>query len=735
MPLVSANDGRTWSQLPVEALGYADLATDPANPDEMIYAGFNDNSPGRGGSSQIDYYVTYDSWESATLGVPLTGLHGTAQAHSPLKGGITDDPTVIVQADRFGSFYLLVDQSCVEGVVSFGTGKGVKCFSDEPAAQYVAFFRQAFYRLTPVPPPPPHAGPVSSSQQPITPQGLEMAAIRTCTIPVLTRGGNDQSGALSFDGESLLYTHIAETGAQPYQGIVHRMDPNTCAEQAPMTVAFSPRDLLQVASTDGFPDEAVHPYVDTLTYDPNHDVLWLSLRMASSDATRYPGALLGTNAAAVFSAPIRRNPGQSPTATAVLRFFTPDQADFGEGADLLSYDFSDDTIWTTYPLDYASNGPNVGMAGHRTVDGLPIASCWPSSGAYGETATWVLAAPGRLYSQSENDQTIWEVDAHTCGLVQRYRHRDFGEPLGEDEQMACDSLTFGPTSAYSTGNPPTSVIWLRDAINQLAVAYAMPDSSCPFPTAGTATTGAGGVACVRALVTLGGGSYNVDASFAGTQQYRASHGAGPLTVDVPGIPGGALGPPAPFVPPPGLLPQPPGLTNNFSVPSLNGQTAAQGNTQPQPLSISQGQPVAASEPQTEPQHQLAISLQALGEQQENGQYAMVAERARARVPPAIVSGLGAIGLSLALAYGVMWSMSSADEESCAEESHTEVAVKRHPKACKACTEGRSSPMCRTCTGDSCPCRASIDVSQAYFGRSVALPFRLVRFAVPPARFL
>jgi hypothetical protein len=40
------------------------------------------------------------------------------------------------------------------------------------------------------------------------------------------------------------------------------------------------------------------------------------------------------------------------------------------------------------------------------------------------------------------------------------------------------------------------------------------------------------------------------------------------------------------------------------------------------------------------------------------------------------------------------------------QASTEVAVNRHPKACEPCTEGRSSPMCRTSTNRECPQRDS-----------------------------
>lgn len=704
-PEVSSDDGQTWTTLPVDGMAYASLAADPADPDVMAYAGWNMNTLGLGSLTQLDYYVTYDSWDTAQFGTPVRNQRDPLLPSTPLKNGRTDDLTVLAQGDEYGHFYFLLAQQCDGYFVG-------RCWADDPPNAGVSqIVRQSFFRLTPKPPPAPRRAGTGSpadvappSAQPPTAKGIEMRELKDCQVPLATGGSADQSGALTFDGDSLLYTHLYETSVQPYQGIVRRMDPQTCSERDPLVVNFDPNDLAKVAVRDEFPDEATHPYIDTLTYDPNHDSLWVSLRTGNNVGTytvRFAACAFSLGLAcpiyplaAVFAAHIDRSHG-APVATARLRWFGPSGETDGNGVSLFSYDDTDDTLWTVVP------DPRAGeAAGHVTPDNRQIPSCFSKVGA---GATWVLGAPGVMYVQAENDESIFEADTQSCNLMQTYHHRNFNEPVGEDEQMACDALTFGPNSPYSggLGNPGTSAIWLRDSINQLLVAYQLPDAVCPFPTVttflgghevvrgqavqlcallvrdgtrtplpglpiqfsvgrtqlGSGQTNLSGEACIKPRVTLPPNIYTVAATFPGTPQYRASSDRGPLSVYQPGVGLSAHAFAPPIIPPNVAGPPPPTIQAvNVPAPAPGAGPAFQAQPQPNPVSQAQGQPIsaAASEPQSQQELQLALSKQTLAEQQENsGQYAMVAQDHRVG-GQAFGVAAGTVSFLALTAVGLRW---------------------------------------------------------------------------------
>jgi hypothetical protein len=271
----------------------------------------------------------------------------------------------------------------------------------------------------------------------------------------------------------------------------------------------------------------------------------------------------------------------------------------------------------------------------------------------------------------EDDLTVVEVDDRTCAVDRTYVHRNFGEPSGEDEQMACDSLTFGPNSLYvGLGNRPTSVIWLRDAINQLMVAYAIPDGVCPFPTTthflgvhsatrgdvaplcatlqrrgileplanrpldftlnghdvGEGTTDWTGTACVRTPITLGTGAYPVLASFPGDSQYVASQDAGTLQVTAPALPslsGPVAGAALPLIAPPNAPLQQPGAGTEAQL-QVQAQSEAQAQTQAQ----SQAQANTAAQVQPGVMVRRQERVQVAGQRQQAANPALQATRLR-----------------------------------------------------------------------------------------------------------
>jgi hypothetical protein len=379
-----------------------------------------------------------------------------------------------------------------------------------------------------------------------------------------------------------------------------------------------------------------------------------------------PQANYGNNGTVpVFSATFQRAGNVTPTdGDAVSRFEAPSAL---ATLDLFAYDYTDDTLWArTEPVGNPSGQP---VAGHIGLDGAHIPSCWDTVRQNLDSiATWVLGAPGRLYVQAEDDKTIWEVDTTTCATTRTYIHRDFGEPKAENEQMACDAITFGTGSEYAQGKPATSVIWLRDAINQQVVAYAIPDGVCPIPTRttylgaspsiqrdqthfcaklqrrgtlqpiadrpvvfsiagdrlGTGTTNGAGVACIDQHVSLSDGVHPVLARFLGDTQYLPSQDTGTFGVSgntaIPPLFLGGL--PGQAAPASGQPPQPAPVSQAEAAQQIEVQTQAQANAQMQAQSQAQAQSNVMSQVQPgmmvqrRTREQVATQTAALGQRQE-----------------------------------------------------------------------------------------------------------------------
>src|SRR5207248_3160999 len=95
----------------------------------------------------------------------------------------------------------------------------------------------------------------------------------------------------------------------------------------------------------------------------------------------------------------------------------------------------------------------------------------PSSVAlsWGGAAASVPAGDGSVYAQSEDDKTIYHF-GRNCELLGVYSHAMFNESSKENDEIACDTVTFGRPA-----------IWLQDARVGL-VAYEVPGGYCPVPS-------------------------------------------------------------------------------------------------------------------------------------------------------------------------------------------------------------------------------------------------------------
>src|SRR5258708_32095383 len=89
-------------------------------------------------------------------------------------------------------------------------------------------------------------------------------------------------------------------------------------------------------------------------------------------------------------------------------------------------------------------------------------------------SAFVVGSESAIYLQDEDDTTVRRIDQRTCAVTESFTHPAYGEGRLENDQMACDALTFGQPAAT-----PTSVLWIRDAPANVAQALAVPDRDCP----------------------------------------------------------------------------------------------------------------------------------------------------------------------------------------------------------------------------------------------------------------
>jgi hypothetical protein len=582
------------------------LAVDPARPERLLVAGTASSGTG----SVIKVLSSDDSFTSNRVGTStLSGLFSPSiSVVTPMWPTQTPlaDALRTLQYDRQGGVLLAVDESCFTGPAD--------------CAKLGWAERQSYWHLVPVaPPPPPPAGGAGSPNGGGGGGGLTggggvgQPLMQLAACPLIPGPGAPVYGNLAFDGEHLLYTYD-DAGPNVYTAVIHKLDPVTCLYAGDIDVQLDPHE---------FPSSTT-AYIDEMTYDSNHN--------------QVIAALSGSELVAV-TVTRRGNGLRTPDLAVAHPLYTPACTNF------LTYDFSDDTIWG------CSVGSNY-YPGHVDRSGRAIPSCLDAHQYY--PGTWVLGNAGHLYLQYEDDLTVQEMNDRTCALGKSYTHRIFLEPSGEDEQLACDSVTFGASSHHT---PPTTVLWLRDAEALTVTAYAITDGVCPFPTAlayrgdatvspgqqatlcatlsmagqgrplanqrvdftlggaavGSATTAADGSACIQPVVTLPPATYAVDAAFAGTAEYHASAASGSLTVL--GVP-----PPPPlhqqahgFVPPPPPAPLqaagPPLPAAQPPAPATQVQLQPAPQTGPVPQSASAPQPVASAQRERQMMPAFAYAVQ------------------------------------------------------------------------------------------------------------------------------
>ena len=537
-----------------------------------------------------------------------------------------------IQADRYGDFYVNLSTYC--------NAPGRYC----PATKSGSWTVHTFWRFTP-PVAPAGGGGSFAGTSPAIAVGAPLVELPTCPIPpppvtaaqaapVHASGG---ASTVAYDGYDLLYTYASDTETPgSNRGVIHALDPTTCLPHSDIVVQFSQSDLDAWARTNHY--SKVAPVIDEMAYDQRRNVIWAAIQNLYYDGIGYdfPPGLFAISVESASS-------GASRLGSAHL--VTTD----GCGP-LLAFDLTRDSLWTCHGYVPATL---------RASDGSLVPSCAQNVGGFwgdnDSIGTWTFGAPNDLYVYREDDVNVQDYDPTTCTWKATYTHRAVSEPANEDEEMACDPLTYGPDSALGATGQWTAALWMRDADISSMTPYAIPNGFCPLPTTttytgatralpgavvdlcatithiypgggiplaqmpahfalsgpqsiavpGVAVTGGAGGGCVAWRADVPAGRYTISAAFDPAAAHRApqylpSRGEGTLVVLPvvgPAVSGNAVdtGAAAVAVPPPA---EPPPAPQPGPGPQAQGAPGFQAQAEAQAQSQAQGQ--AQSVAQTQP---------------------------------------------------------------------------------------------------------------------------------------
>ena len=645
--LASDSDGLSWANAAAAPdLGGLSIAADPFDQDRALYAGLA--STPAGPVLTLEYSI--DGFDTAApFGAPF--LMPYLPPSSPLAAA-----PVTLQSDQYGGFYLLARHACFSAAIP----------ACPAGAQSVQSVFDVVPELTSVPSP---GGGGGNGGGGVPPPGIPMVTLESCSIPDHGHGTKvGESGAMAYDGVDLLYTEIGELGPTPLQGVIHRLNPATCNDDGDIVVSFSRADIESADICAKVQHPNLPAMADDLTYDSNHDQLYLTLQANDGSNIGDPSVPKFPHGTCVFRVTLTGMTGSSPRGVAHLDWLN------GCGGGTLSYDQFDNTLWTCDNKNLAAD-PTVSGGHISAATGVGLGGCLPRVGLSGPsagnflygTSTWVVAAPHRVYLEAEDDQTIIKFDSVSCSPLAYYSHDPYSEARGEQEQMACDPNSHDPKLG--------PVIWLRDAAALTMSAYRITDGYCPLPTlvhlvapsptavgqaallcghltmnprllpiggvplsfivdgrvVATGTTRADGTGCAQYSVDVTPGVHTLRVLFPGVTGYTGSSDDGTMDA-VPGPPPPDLSlPPVGIVaaaPPPAPAPPQPPPPQAVQIPV----------SQAQPASQAQAQAQAAASTQEEQQVQLAAAMISDGGEKQAEGYAMTA--------------LGSLGLGVLMWFGV-----------------------------------------------------------------------------------
>jgi len=282
----------------------------------------------------------------------------------------------------------------------------------------------------------------------VLPTATPMKLLRKLRLPQ----GGDSSAAIAFDGTYLYYTLHSDTSR------VHRLIAAT-GRPAP-DVVFS----------------SIRAPIIALTYDSRRHLLYL----ADANARTWVVSLRTLRVRKLFDGPYSTlNGTEQPWGS-------------------MSYDASVDEFVFT-------NDSDNQIHWYNRLTGAPTHTCTTSSVLLGPTtgtagfASIAASGDGDVYAGDEDDTTIYRVDSQ-CHVTAAFTHAFLDEAPDENDAMACDTVTFSEPA-----------IWMRDAPDGVAYAYAVPGGYCALATRLTVTapakvtTGSAGSVCAR-LVRAGTGA-------------------------------------------------------------------------------------------------------------------------------------------------------------------------------------------------------------------------------------
>ena len=458
----------------------------------------------------------------------------------------------------------------------------------------------------------------------------EMRVLREVDLP--EKAVSPSSGSLAFDGELLYYTNNDTN---------HQIHVTTTTGEAVRSLTLN--EMYNIR---------------TLTYDPHLEKLWALIVLPVE--TSRAGYMFQVDPVTGAAKQMFRSPLEPATTLSMDPTAGVFRSYYHHGYEVYEISPTTGDIINTCEVPGNPVDPNVSTnpdRGHPEI---------PNPGF----ASGLAVGGGRMYLQLEDDRTIYHV-SKDCELLAVFEHRRFAESFGggmENDQMACDTVTFGEPA-----------IWIRDADRNDAIAYAVPDGYCPLDSKLTmtppkVTAKAGGVARACALLLGDGPSKTVlpvggaeitffagdvpvasgltdgegfacasfrapggpaqtlplEAAFFGTISFRPSTAAGVLDTFAPMTPK----PKAPLPPPPPEEPQivvvPPLLPPVLQVPAPSGPNAPnpQQQPQPQPQQQPQVQAQAGLARQQQQQTQLAFAFSADESPLLNEEYAMSERRDR-----------------------------------------------------------------------------------------------------------
>lgn len=243
------------------------------------------------------------------------------------------------------------------------------------------------------------------------------------------------SAAIAFDGQLVYYTdgHNA--------GVVHRIEARTGRRVSDLAVD-----------------------VPSIAYGLTYDSLRHRLFVLSGHTTMYQVDLRTGKAKRMFVDPLNT---------------------FGYGATSYSYDTAIGAFHAVFDGD--GNLYEIDEQGHIMRQcSIPTALLYQRSdggppdigdgGATSGPSAVVASGDGGVYVQTEDDTTVVRLN-RSCQPLATFAHRGFSEASMENDQIACDTTTFD-----------VPAVWLRDAEEKAAFAYAVPGGYCALATKLRVTT-------------------------------------------------------------------------------------------------------------------------------------------------------------------------------------------------------------------------------------------------------